>query len=168
LTKLTTFSGFLKYVIFLIIKIVVVLIALSPLLLLPVYFIGKMFLPLPSLGDLSRDPFAMVSITMNLTISLINTDLFRIAVFPGFTFALLYGSFFGLWERKFLAKMQMRVGPLYAGRFEGILQPIADVLKLLFKEIIVPSGVDRLFYWVAPILTVAISSAALAVIPVSE
>ena len=51
--------------------------------------------------------------------------------------------------------MQLRVGPLYAGKIEGILQLKADGLKLISKEIIIPSGSDKLIFWSAPIAFVA-------------
>ena len=79
-----------------------------------------------------------------------------------------FAAFIGLWERKILAKMQMRVGPLYAGKFEGILQPIADLLKLMSKEIITPRGVDKPIFWAVPLITTAIAASLLAVIPLSE
>jgi len=101
-------------------------------------------------------------------LALMDTDFFRITVFPGFTFVALYAAIAGLWERKLLAKMQLRVGPLYAGKFEGILQPIADVMKLLSKELVIPRVVDRFFFILAPLLTVTIATAAIAVIPVTE
>ena len=72
-----------------------------------------------------------------------------------------------LWERKLLAKVQVRVGPLYAGRFEGILQPIADLFKLLGKELVVPDKADKPFFWAAPLLMLSFASAVLAVIPLS-
>ena len=93
------------------------------------------------------------------------TDLFRIAVFPGFTYAALIAAVTIFVERKFLAKMQLRVGPLYAGKVEGILQLLADGLKLVSKEIIVPSGADKLIFWGAPIAFVATAAAVTALIP---
>jgi len=71
------------------------------------------------------------------------------------------------YERKLLAKVQVRVGPLYAGRFEGILQPIADFVKLLFKEIIVPKQADRFLFMLAPTFMMALSVSILALIPLS-
>ncbi|MDG6915418.1 MAG: NADH-quinone oxidoreductase subunit H, partial [Nitrososphaerota archaeon] len=54
-------------------------------------------------------------------------SLFEFTTFPGFTFAALFSTVFMVWvERKFIAKVQLRVGPQYAGRFEGILQNFAD------------------------------------------
>ena len=53
-------------------------------------------------------------------------------------------------ERKALARIQMRMGPMRVG-FHGTLQPIADALKLLTKEDILPSWADRRIYWLAPL-----------------
>ena len=53
-------------------------------------------------------------------------------------------------ERKTLARIQMRMGPMRVG-FHGTLQPIADAMKLLFKEDILPSWADRRVYWIAPL-----------------
>jgi NADH-quinone oxidoreductase subunit H len=63
--------------------------------------------------------------------------------------------------------MQLRVGPLYAGKIEGILQLAADGLKLISKEIVVPSGADKLIFWLAPIAFVATAAALAALIPVA-
>ena len=53
-------------------------------------------------------------------------------------------------ERKVLARIQMRMGPMRVG-FHGTLQSLADSIKLLVKEDILPSWADRRIYWVAPI-----------------
>ena len=53
-------------------------------------------------------------------------------------------------ERKALARIQMRMGPMRVG-FHGALQPIADAIKLVSKEDILPSWADRRVYWLAPI-----------------
>src|SRR5437764_10688712 len=56
-----------------------------------------------------------------------------------------------LLERKFAARMQSRIGPYYVGWPHGWLQPIADALKLMMKEDVVPSRADRWVYNLAPI-----------------
>ncbi|HKC97837.1 MAG TPA: NADH-quinone oxidoreductase subunit NuoH [Methylomirabilota bacterium] len=57
-----------------------------------------------------------------------------------------------LLERKFAARMQSRIGPYYVGRPHGWLQPIADALKLMMKEDIVPTTSDRSVYNLAPLV----------------
>src|SRR5262249_24111590 len=57
-----------------------------------------------------------------------------------------------LLERKFAARMQSRIGPYYVGRPHGWLQPVADALKLMLKEDIVPTTSDRPVYNLAPLV----------------
>ena len=54
-------------------------------------------------------------------------------------------------ERKFLGRLQLRFGPTRTGPF-GLLQPLADAVKLVIKEDIIPSSSDRVLFWVAPII----------------
>jgi NADH-quinone oxidoreductase subunit H len=70
-------------------------------------------------------------------------------------------------ERKIIGWMQVRIGPNRVG-FLGLLQPIADAVKLLMKEIIIPSGASRGLFILGPILAIAPALAAWAVIPFTD
>ncbi len=69
-----------------------------------------------------------------------------------------------LWERKLIAFMQVRMGPMRVG-YHGLLQPLADVFKLLLKEDIVPAASDRWMHLVSPIILMIPALACFAVIP---
>ncbi len=81
------------------------------------------------------------------------------------TFCLLIVIFLIWLERKLIARMQDRIGPNRVGGRYGLLQTVADVVKLLSKEIIHPSGADWISYNAAPILTVIAALLVWAVIP---
>ena len=163
------FGNFVASLIWLILWILIIV----ALVVLPLIFIILFYLPLPPVNGEVLTPYLFLSMMVDPTRTLpivhfiIHTDLFRIAVFPGFTFAALLAAVTIFVERKFLAKMQLRVGPLYCGKIEGILQLVGDGLKLISKEIIVPSGADKPIFWAAPIAFVAAAAAVVALIPVA-
>ncbi|MCE2744859.1 MAG: NADH-quinone oxidoreductase subunit NuoH [Burkholderiales bacterium] len=68
------------------------------------------------------------------------------------------------WERKMIGRMHIRMGPSYVGPM-GLLQPIADAVKMMFKEIIVPMNANKGLFIIAPIMTIMPALAAWAVIP---
>jgi len=77
---------------------------------------------------------------------------------------LLCVAYLILWERKLIGWMHVRIGPNRVGP-GGLLQPIADVLKLLLKEVIQPTQASRALYLIAPVMAVAPALAVWAVIP---
>jgi NADH-quinone oxidoreductase subunit H len=78
---------------------------------------------------------------------------------------LLLTTMFMIWlERRVIGRMQSRPGPNRAGPF-GLLQPVADALKLPLKEDIIPSGADRLLFIIAPVISGAVAFISFAVIP---
>jgi NADH-quinone oxidoreductase subunit H len=88
--------------------------------------------------------------------------IFKAAVVAGvLLFSLLYIQ---LVERKVIAHIQVRLGPHRVGP-HGILQPIADTIKLLTKEDLMPPGVNRFYYLLAPFLAISLSLISISVIP---
>src|ERR1700689_5811114 len=67
-------------------------------------------------------------------------------------------------ERKVIAHVQLRVGPRRVGP-HGLLQPLADVIKLITKEDVLPSHVNTVFYFLAPFLAVMFAWISISVIP---
>ena len=95
------------------------------------------------------------------TCSVIHAILTSIILFV----ALLTGfAYTTLLERRVLARLQSRVGPNRAGPL-GLLQPVADGIKLIFKEDVTPAAADRLVFWLAPVIKVVPSILVVAVIP---
>lgn len=78
--------------------------------------------------------------------------------------AIAYSTYF---ERKVVAHIQHRIGPKVTGPF-GLLQPIADAVKMIMKEEITPALANRFYYLAAPVLSFVTASMAIAVIPVGD
>ena len=165
--EITTFEGFIKHVIWLVFWVLL----LIPLIGLPIYYFAYTVL-----GVNLLDVFALATTKpeqfIQFQLHLISTEptrsLFLWTTFPGFTFAAVFSAILMAYvERKFVAKIQLRVGPQYAGRFEGVLQNFADLFKLLFKEITVPHNADKLIFWTVPFALMAVAGALLGLIPLS-
>src|SRR5436305_11608025 len=89
-------------------------------------------------------------------------DVIRSAVI---IFALLTGMAYMTWfERRAISRLQVRLGPNRVGP-SGLLQPLADALKLFFKEDIAPATADRPLYLLAPAIALFAALAAFAVMP---
>src|SRR5580704_4121442 len=76
----------------------------------------------------------------------------------------LLAGYVVLLERKVMADMQARLGPMRVGP-HGLLQPIADAVKLLMKEDIIPESADKWIFWLAPLLSVTAGMLAMAALP---
>ncbi|KAF6243434.1 NADH-quinone oxidoreductase subunit H [Nitrosopumilus sp. b1] len=160
---------FLKYVLDNVFWIIVLLTLVG----LPLVQIILFYVDLPIVDGELVNPFLALtwladpSRTLPLIKALMFTDIFRIAAFPGFGFAALLAAGTIFVERKMLAKLQLRVGPFYCGKVEGILQLMADGLKLISKEIIIPAKSDKPIFIAAPLLFVGAAAAFVALIPVA-
>ena len=97
------------------------------------------------------EPIAMIAITMVKIIAITIPVMLSVAYL---TFA----------ERKIIGYIQVRIGPNRVGP-RGWLQPIADAMKLAFKEIVIPSGANKVLFLMAPILALGPALAAWAVVP---
>jgi len=97
---------------------------------------------------------------------MIALDILQVIVFPGVLFLLALAFFYEWIDRKLHAKVQNRYGPLHTGP-AGLFQPVADFVKLLSKEDIVPSVCDKTIFSAAPIIYLALPLTALFVIPIA-
>src|SRR5260221_7983686 len=84
-----------------------------------------------------------------------------IAIFP------LMAGYIVLVERQVLADFQVRLGPMRVGP-HGLLQPLADALKLLLKEDIIPADADQAIFWFAPVISTFTALSSFAVLPLSN
>lgn len=161
------FSYFLKSILDNVFWVVVIVTLIG----LPFIQVVLFYLELPVIGGKLLDPYLALTILADpsrqipLIQSFMQTDFFKIAVFPGFGFAALLAAGTIFVERKMLAKLQLRVGPFYCGKIEGLLQLMSDGIKLLSKEIIIPAKADKPIFWAAPVLFVATAAAFVSLIP---
>ncbi len=162
--QITTFEEFIRHIL----KLVLWVVLLTPLFILPIYYVfytlfGTSF---ADLFSLTTKPDQLMAFVGKLMATEPTKTLFQLTTFPGFTFAAIFASVFMIWvERKFIAKIQLRVGPEYAGRFEGILQNFADLFKLLFKEMLIPNSVDKAVFISIPLALMFIAGSLLALVP---
>jgi NADH-quinone oxidoreductase subunit H len=88
-----------------------------------------------------------------------------LVVYPGLVFLFVYSTFCEWFDRKVYARLQNRMGPTHTGRF-GLLQPIADFVKLLAKEDVVPAAADKGLFSVLPAIGLAVVATAGLLLPV--
>src|SRR5438477_758283 len=99
-------------------------------------------------------------------VDMITSPLFlMIVLFPGLTSIAIIGALLGWLERKVTARVQLRIGPLYASPAGGILQMFADLIKLSFKELFVPENSDAFFFIMAPTTGLVLGAALVGLIP---
>ena len=188
---ITTFEDFVKRILVVVFWVALVAIVV----IVPVYYalyavfkfqvcfpnaasapLGQPFSSLTPSQTTCYDPLTLATTkpldAMSGTLNLLTYDpfrtLFALAVFPGFSFVAVYGTIFMGWvERKFTAKIQLRTGPMNAGKVEGILQNIADFFKLAFKELVIPEGVDKATFLAVPLALMAVAGALISLVPLS-
>src|SRR3982750_3868542 len=103
----------------------------------------------------------MQTITSNPLFIPIAVPIAVIAIFP------LMAGYIVLVERKVLADFQVRLGPMRVGP-HGLLQPLADALKLMLKEDIIPTDSDKAIFWFAPVISTFAGLTAFAVLPFTD
>jgi NADH-quinone oxidoreductase subunit H len=89
----------------------------------------------------------------------------KAAVFPGALFSTVLGMFAVWYERKLLARVMLRVGPLHVGKVSGVLQLVADAIKFLARELITPSGAIKPLFWTMPSVAIILSLLLYAFLP---
>jgi len=114
-------------------------------------------IPVPTFQEIFN--FAMRVLTSRTFLEMI--------LFPGFLNVMLGAAFLVWLERKLIARVQLRIGPLYAGMW-GLLQPVADGLKLLFKEMIFPELADAKLLILGALALMMLAVAPVVAIPFGE
>jgi NADH-quinone oxidoreductase subunit H len=162
---ITNFEDFVKRILIVIFGVALI----SVVVIIPIYYLLDAYFHFPvDFIHLAINPNLAIAYTMTMLSTEPFKTLFALGVFPGFSFVAVYGTIFMGWvERKMTAKIQLRTGPMYAGRFEGILQNVADFFKLAFKEIIIPNGVDKATFIAVPFALMAVAGGLIALLPLS-
>ena len=162
---ITNFEGFIKRILIVIFGVAL----LSVVVIIPIYYLLDAYFHFPvDFIHLAINPNLAIAYTLTMLSTEPFKTLFALSVFPGFSFVAVYGTIFMGWvERKMTAKIQLRTGPMYAGKFEGILQNVADFFKLAFKEIIIPNGVDKATFIAVPFALMAVAGGLIALLPLS-
>ena len=162
---IVTFEGFVRRVIVVVIFLLLILAVVG----LPVYYVVGSYLHLPvDFLRIASNPALVFAFVLHLLSIEPFKTIFALVVFPGFSFVAIYGTIFMGWvERKMTAKIQLRTGPMYAGKVEGILQNVADFLKLAFKEMLIPNGVDKATFVAVPLALMAVAGALVSLLPLS-
>jgi NADH-quinone oxidoreductase subunit H len=93
--------------------------------------------------------------------SLIWVTIYVLLVFAGISVGVIFMNWF---ERKVMAHMQVRLGPMRVGP-HGLLQPVADALKLIIKEDLTPANADKIVFWFAPVCVVMTAFCTFIVVP---
>jgi NADH-quinone oxidoreductase subunit H len=163
--QILTFEEFIKRIL----KLIFWVLLLTPLIIVPVYYAFASVLGLNlDIFALTAKPDQLIAFVFQMLSTEPFRSLFAWTVYPGFTWVALYSTIFMGWvERKLTAKIQLRTGPMYAGRFEGILQNFADFFKLLFKEIVIPETADKATFVAVPFALMAVAGALVALLPLS-
>ncbi len=103
-----------------------------------------------------------------MTMAIVTSPLFlKIALFPGLTSIAIIAALITWLDRKITARVQLRIGPQYASPFGGILQSFADLIKLVFKELIIPEKADKFFFIAAPAIGMILAGGLIGLIPFS-
>jgi NADH-quinone oxidoreductase subunit H len=112
--------------------------------------------------DVIPDPIQM-------TMAILTSPLFlKIVLFPGLTSIAIVAAILTWMDRKITARVQLRIGPQYVSPLGGVLQSFADLIKLIFKELIIPAKADKFFFVMAPVFGMVLGGGLLGLIPFSR
>ena len=99
-------------------------------------------------------------------INFITSDAFvKAVIFPGAIFVSVFGLFTVWYERKLLARVMLRIGPLHVGKYAGLMQVVADTVKFLAREYIIPETARKRLFILMPMLGVVVNALLFAFLP---